>query len=152
MFVGVFLGIEGIFAAAGLDQWLLALFASRIRDFTIDAYALTLLLFICTSLLIFIIPYYTLCIVLSIVMMPVAQALGYHPFIPVVTILIATDHSLVPRINATYMTLYYATDGELFTHQQARPVLLLEGALRLAALLISIPVWDRMGLLTRPIF
>ena len=43
--------------------------------------------------------------------------------------------------------VYFASEGDLFTHVQARWPLVIEGLLRPTALLLSVPVWQLMGLM-----
>ena len=59
----------------------------------------------------------------------------------------AGDHTIVPYVNSGYAIIYFASEGDLFTHAQARVPLILEGGYRLAALLLSVPVWQLMGLM-----
>jgi hypothetical protein len=49
--------------------------------------------------------------------------------------------------NPGYAMVYFASEGELFTHAQARWPLVLEALLRPVALLLSVPVWQLMGLM-----
>jgi hypothetical protein len=85
--------------------------------------------------------------ILALVTMPIAEGLGFHPFIPVIVALIAGDHTIVPYVNSGYAILYFASEGDLFTHAQARGPLVIEGLLRPVALLLSVPVWQLMGLM-----
>ena len=51
--------------------------------------------------------------------------------------LIAGDHTILPYVNSGYAIVYFASEGELFTHAQARWPLVLEGVLRPVALLLE---------------
>jgi hypothetical protein len=65
----------------------------------------------------------------------------------VLVALIAGDHTILPYVNSGYAIVYFASEGDLFTHAQARWLLVLEGLLRPVALLLSVPVWQLMGLM-----
>jgi hypothetical protein len=93
------------------------------------------------------VPWMTASILLALVTMPIADGLGFHPFIAVLVVLIAGNHTLVPYVNPGYLMLYFASEGELFTHPQARLPLALETLYRGLALLVSVPVWQLAGLL-----
>ena len=95
----------------------------------------------------FIVPWMTACTLLALVTMPLAEGLGFHPFIPVLVALVAGDHTILPYVNSGYAITYFASEGELFTHAQARPMLWLEALFRLLALLLSVPIWQLMGLM-----
>ena len=42
---------------------------------------------------------------------------------------------------------YFASEGELFSHAQARWPLMLESLYRIVGLLASVPVWRLMGMM-----
>jgi hypothetical protein len=65
----------------------------------------------------------------------------------VLVTLIASDHTFLPYVNVGYSLLYFASDGELFSHAQARAPLMVEAVIRLAALVASVPVWQLAGFL-----
>ena len=98
-------------------------------------------------LLHFFVPWMTASTILALVTMPLAEGLGFHPFIPVIVILIAGDHTIVPYVNTSYAMFYFATEGELFSHAQARRFLIVEAAIRFVACVVSVPVWQLMGML-----
>jgi hypothetical protein len=95
----------------------------------------------------FFVPWMTASTIIALVAMPIAEGLGFHPFIPVLVALIAGDHTIVPYVNSGYAIIYFASEGELFTHAQARLPLVLEGVYRLVALILSVPAWQLMGLM-----
>jgi divalent anion:Na+ symporter, DASS family len=89
----------------------------------------------------------TLATLLALVTMPLAEGLGIHPFVPLLVTLIASDHTFLPYVNVVYSLLYFASDGELFSHAQARWPLMVEALIRLVALVASVPAWRFAGLL-----
>jgi hypothetical protein len=52
-----------------------------------------------------------------------------------------------PYVNSGYAIIYFASEGELFSHAQARRPLLLEAGYRIVGLLASVPVWQLVGLM-----
>jgi hypothetical protein len=95
----------------------------------------------------FLVPWMTLATVLVLVTIPLAGGLGVHPFVPLLVSLIASDHTFLPYVNVGDSMLYFASDGELFSHAQARRPLMVEALIRLLALVASVPVWRLMGFL-----
>jgi hypothetical protein len=138
VYSGIILSLGEVFAALGIDAWLGAL----VRD-GMPAMADSALAF----LLRFLVPWMTLATVLALVTIPVAEGLGIHPFVPVLVALVASDHTFLPYVNAGYSLLYFASDGELFSHAQARVPLMVETLIRVLALVASVPAWQLAGLL-----
>jgi hypothetical protein len=85
---------------------------------------------------------------LTIALAPVATASGIDPWVVAIVALVAGMGFFLPYQNTMYLALYHATGGQLFTHAQARPLALANGALTLVALCGSVPVWQAMGLLS----
>ena len=63
-----------------------------------------------------------------------------------VVVLVAGDHTVCPYVHSGDPILYFASEGELFTHAQARRPLGLEAVYRIVGLLVSVPVWRLIGL------
>ena len=65
----------------------------------------------------------------------------------VLVALCAGDHTFVGYVNSGYPMTYFASEGELFSHAQARWPLMLESLYRIVGLLASVPVWRLMGMM-----
>jgi hypothetical protein len=115
--------------------------------FVVNPYGFVLVVALIAFVLHFFVPWMTASTLLALVTMPIAKGLGFHPFIPVLVALIAGDHTLVPYVNSGYPIMYFASEGELFSHAQARRPLVLESGFRVVALLVSVPVWQLAGLM-----
>ena len=64
----------------------------------------------------FFVPWMTASTILALVAMPIAAGIGIHPFIPVLVVLCAGDHAIVPYVNSGYAMTYFASAGTLFSH------------------------------------
>jgi di/tricarboxylate transporter len=147
VYFGVLLSLGNVFAALGIDEWLAGMVRGGLPDFVANPYGFVLIVAAIAFGLHFFVPWMTASILLALVTMPIADGLGFHPFIAVLVVLIAGNHTLVPYVNPGYLMLYFASEGELFTHPQARLPLALESFYRGFALLVSVPVWQLAGLL-----
>jgi di/tricarboxylate transporter len=147
VYAGVILSLGGVFTMLGIDTWLADLVRSGMPAWVANPYGFVLVVALVAFVLHFFVPWMTASTLLALVTMPIAEALGFHPFIAVLVALIGGDHTVVPYLNSSYAITYFASEGELFTHAQARPMLWLEALFRLLALLLSVPVWQLMGLL-----
>jgi hypothetical protein len=147
VYAGVILSLGNVFATLHVDAWLTSLVQSGMPAIVRNPYAFVLTISIIAFVLHFFVPWMTASTIIALIAMPIAEGLGFHPFIPVLVALIAGDHTIVPYVNSGYAITYFTSEGELFTHAQARGPLILESLLRPVALLLSVPVWQLMGLM-----
>ncbi len=147
VYSGVILSLGNVFMRLHIDTWLTSMVQGGMPGIVRNPYGFVFAIALLAFVLHFFVPWMTASTILALVGMPLAEGLGFHPFIPVLVALIAGDHTLLPYVNSGYAILYFASEGELFTHAQARWPLICESVLRLAAPLVSVPVWQLMGLL-----
>ena len=147
VYSGVILSLGNVFTTLHIDVWLTSLVQSGMPAMVRNPYGFVLTISIIAFVLHFFVPWMTASTIIALVAMPIAEGLGFNPFIPVIVALIAGDHTILPYVNSGYAIVYFASEGDLFTHAQARWPLVLEGLLRPVALLLSVPVWQLMGLM-----
>jgi CRP-like cAMP-binding protein/di/tricarboxylate transporter len=147
VYSGVILSLGAVFSTLGLDTWLTSLVQRGLPPLIVNPYGFVLVVALIAFVLHFFVPWMTASTLLALVTMPVAEGLGFHPFIPVLVALVAGDHTVLPYVNSGYAILYFASEGDLFSHAQARWVLVLEALYRIAALLLAVPVWRLVGLM-----
>lgn len=94
----------------------------------------------------FLLPWQTAVPLLTVALTPFAQEAGVSPWIMALIALKAGNIFLLPYMNAYYLTLYYGTEENAFTHAQARPFAWAYIAIVLAAFLLSLPYWHLLGL------
>jgi hypothetical protein len=147
VYSGVILSLGPVFSTLGLDAWLTALVQGGMPPLIHNPYGFVLVVAAIAFVLHFFVPWMTACTLLALVTMPLAEGLGFHPFIPVLVALVAGDHTVLPYVNSGHAILYFASEGELFSHAQARRPLVLEAVYRIVALLAAVPVWRVLGLM-----
>jgi di/tricarboxylate transporter len=147
VYSGVILSLGNVFGVLHIDAWLLSLVQSGMPALVRNPYGFVLIVALIAFALHFFVPWMTASTLLALVTMPLAEGLGFHPFIAVVVVLVAGDHTVFPYVNSGYPILYFASEGELFSHAQARRPLMLEAVYRLVGLLVSVPVWQLIGLM-----
>jgi DASS family divalent anion:Na+ symporter len=147
VYSGVILSLGNVFTTLRIDVWLTSLVERGMPGFIANPYGFVVVVAGVAFVMHFFVPWMTASTILALVTMPIAEGLGFHPFIPVLVALIAGDHTLVPYVNSGYPLTYYASEGELFTHEQARWPLMLEAGYRLLACVASVPVWQLAGLM-----
>jgi di/tricarboxylate transporter len=147
VYSGVILSLGNVFSALQIDAWLSGLVRSGMPAMVTNRYGFVLALALASFALRFIVPWMTASTLLVLVAIPVAEGLGFHPFIPALVILMAGDHTFLPYINLGYSLVYFGSDGQLFSHAQARWPLMMESLIRIAAIVASVPAWQVLGLL-----
>jgi CRP-like cAMP-binding protein/di/tricarboxylate transporter len=147
IYSGVVLSFSDVFAAQGIDAWLSGVVRSGMPGFVTNPYGFIVVVAGISFVLHFFVPWMTASTILALVTMPLAEGLGFHPFIPVIVILFAGDHTIVPYVNTSYAMFYFATEGELFSHAQARMFLVVEAILRFLVCLACVPIWQLVGMM-----
>ena len=146
LFYGVLMSLGGVMSSLGIDTWIGGLARGMLADVIGDPYAFVPGLAIICTILRFIFPKVTLAAMMALIAVPIASAAGYHPLVPVITLVLASDHSALPYVNETYPVMLNASEGHLFSNAQARIPLMVETVLRILAAWASVPVWHAMGL------
>jgi CRP-like cAMP-binding protein len=147
VYSGVILSLGEVFSTLRIDAWLMGVVQQGMPGMVRNPYGFVLAVALIAFALHFFVPWMTASTILALVTMPIADGLGFHPFVPVLVALIAGDHTLLPYVNSGYAIMYFASEGDLFTRAQSRWPLVVETLARLAAVLVSVPVWQLMGLL-----
>ena len=83
--------------------------------------------------------------ILSIV--PLSAAIGIHPFVIALVLLVSVNPWIVPYQNSIYLNMLESTEGKLFTHKQARPLAFMQVGAVLLAIIIAIPWWRFIGMI-----
>jgi DASS family divalent anion:Na+ symporter len=86
-------------------------------------------------------------VLLTIVMVPPAAAIGINPWVIGIIALTATNIWILPYQSTIYLALYSGVDGRLFSHEQIRAIAVVYAAAILLGVLVSVPFWRAMGLM-----
>jgi di/tricarboxylate transporter len=147
IYYGVLMSLGTVLASVKVDTWLTDMVGGLLEKTLANPYGFVFTVATLGAALRFVVPWTTLCSLLALVTMPLAISVGYHPLVPVLVLLIATDHTFFPFINEAYFTMHHASDGYMFGHKQVRYALWAEAALRIVVLTASVPLWRMMGLM-----
>ncbi len=77
--------------------------------------------------------------------MPYGQEMGIHPGVVLITILAAGECFILSCQDGPYQIAYSSTNGQAFTHMQARKVLALRFLATVLAIAIRVPYWKLLG-------
>jgi len=79
-------------------------------------------------------------------LLPVTSALGIHPLVAGLVILVSLNPWLLPHQNMMYLILLQKTERRLFSHDQTLKLAFVHICIVMAAVALSIPYWRREGL------
>ncbi|MBI2325240.1 MAG: TRAP transporter large permease subunit, partial [Chloroflexi bacterium] len=99
-------------------------------------------------LLRFILPSRVTMLLMALVAMPAAPALGVSPWVAGVVVLLASNTWILPYQGLEYLLLRDGTKGESFTDAQGTRMGIALAAVRLVAIAASVPYWAALGLIT----
>ena len=103
------LSLGNVFTTLHIDRWLTSLVESGMPAMVTNPYGFVLTISILAFVLHFFVPWMTASTIIALVAMPIAEGLGFHPFIPVLVALIAGDHTILPYVNSGYAIVYFAS-------------------------------------------
>ncbi len=148
MFLGVLLGVGGVFRAAGLDRWIggaLAPLAHAAGTPGVFILLLTLGIFACRL----VVPQIPALYLLLVALVPAAPTVGISGWAVGLVVLLATYTWLHPRQSDYARLARQITREEMFTDREGIAVGVGVTLLALLAIAVSIPYWRALGLLPR---
>jgi anion transporter len=146
LYLGVLIGLGDVFVAVGLDQWLAARLTAVLGPLTHGAPQFVLALTLCAFALSLVVRWQAASVLLTLMLTPVAAALGINPWVVGIVALVATNTWFLPYQSTIYLALYYGMDAT-FTHRQVRPIAWANAVAVLAGVALSMPYWRALGLL-----
>jgi divalent anion:Na+ symporter, DASS family len=84
---------------------------------------------------------------MTLILVPVGHNLGIHPGVILLTILAASECFFLPYQDGPYQLAYSSTDGQAFSHAQARKILAARFLATTLAITLSVPYWKLLGLI-----
>jgi di/tricarboxylate transporter len=143
---GMLAGISEVFSRTQVDQWLARAIVGSVGGLAgtpaLFILVLTLLCFIVS----FVLRWQAAAPLITIALAPVAAAKGISPLVIGLVALIGCNTFFLPYQSTTYLALYHGTGGDVFSHEQARPVAIAYAVFSLIALIASVYIWRCMGL------
>lgn len=146
---GVLLGSGAVLQRAGIDVWLAATLAPVAGAAAHPGVAVVGLA-LAVVLLRFVLPSRVTMLLMALVAMPAAPALGISPWVAGIVVLLAANTWVLPYQGLEYLLLRDATRGESFSDAQGTRMGIALTAVRLVAIAASVPYWMALGLI-RPI-
>jgi DASS family divalent anion:Na+ symporter len=146
VFFGVITSLATVFDALKIDDWLGASLSAPVALLGGNALVFCIALTLLGYVLAFVVRWQAAAPLLTLVAMPIAGAVGVHPFLVALISLVSTQVWFLPSQSTVYLALYHGS-GELFTHQGVRKLAWAWGGLVLLSIAAAVPVWKMMGLI-----
>lgn len=148
IFIGCVLGLANVFAHLGIDTWIVGSCAPAFTMLAQNAYLLVVGICIITIALRFIIVSEMAYInIFMAFMVPLALSFGVSPWVVGVCVYAVVNPWFVLYQNPIYLSAYYATEGKMASQSSSAAYCALYLAICICGLLISVPLWQSMGLL-----
>ena len=146
LFFGILLGSGLVIQQSGLDRWLGSVLRP-LADAAGHPGVVVMGLALVVLLVRFVLPSRPTMLLMSLVAMPAAPALGLSPWIAGFIALSVSNTWILPYQGFEYLLLRDATRGEMFDDAQGTRMGIALTAVRLVAIAASIPYWQALGLL-----
>jgi len=100
-----------------------------------------------TMLVRFVLPSRPTMLLLALAVVPAAPQLGISPWLAGLTVLLSANIWIFPYQGLEYLIAREATGGRAFDDRQGTRIGAALTAVRLVAIVLSVPIWKLMGLL-----
>ena len=148
IFIGTMFGLSGVFAEAGIQDWLVSVAGPMFEALAGNPYLFVLGIGILTIAMRFLIV--SEVAYLNIVMpflVPLALAAGVNPWVVGFAMYACISPWFVIYQNSVYLPALYSVDGKMVRHADVAKYSFVYLVICLAGLAISVPYWQAIGLM-----
>lgn len=148
IFIGCVLGLAEVFAELGIDSWIIGSCEAAFSLLANNAYLLVIGICLMTILLRFIIVSEMAYInIFMAFIVPLAISFGISPWVIGVCVYAVVNPWFALYQNPIYLSAYYATEGKMANQAQSATYCALYLLICICGLLVSIPLWQALGLI-----
>ncbi len=147
VFFGVLLGTDEVLREAGLGKALTDAIV-ELRTVASDPAVLLVIVALLVTASRFVLPSRPAMFLLSLALVPAAPQLGISPWLVGFVVLVTANMWIFPYQGLEYLITRDATRGEAFTDRDGMVMGAALAGVRLAAIVVSIPYWRAVGLLS----
>lgn len=148
IFIGCVLGLADVFAALGIDRWIIGSCTPAFAVLAQNPYLFVVGICVATIALRFVIVSEMAYInIFMAFMVPLALTLGINPWVIGVCVYAVVNPWFVLYQNPIYLSAYYATEGKMAKQSSSAAYCAVYLAICIAGLLVSVPLWQYLGLI-----
>lgn len=147
MFIGGIINLGIAIPALKIDEWISKAAGPFIAPILANLYLFIIVLCLAMYLIRFLLVSFTATTaIFTVLLTPFAMQAGINPWIIAFTVYVSTNIWFAFYQNSTFITAFYAVNGEMVTHRQMFPLAVAYSAISIIALLLSIPLWQYLYL------
>ena len=146
IFYGVALSLSGLFEGLRLDEIVAEPAGARLAEVGISGPVFVLFVGLLTVLVRSLLAADQAVILLGLALIPIASAVGVHPWLVVIAILTFALSWHVVAQTPEYLVAHVASEGRLYSHGQARRAAFAYVVVAFTALTLCLPYWRLLGL------
>lgn len=148
VFVGIAMGLASVFSTAGIQDWVVATAGPAFESLAGNPYAFVLGAAVITIAVRFVIVSEIAYLnIVMVFLVPLCVGVGINPWIAGFAMYAVISPWFVLYQTATYLAAYYSVDGKMAHHADLAKYCVLYTLISMAALAVSVPYWQWMGLL-----
>ena len=146
-FYGCILNFGTVCSVHGIDKWLSAALQPVVLPFAGNPYLFAIVLSLAVYAVRFMFCSWVAPVtILGMVFIPLGPSVGIHPWVVGMMVFTCIDIFVLRYQNFPYITSYAATD-DMASHKDVFPLALLRAGTGILGTLISIPIWQVLGLI-----
>ncbi len=147
-YLGAVLSLTSVVRQLGVDTWLIHQLTPLLEPLAARPALFLLVMGLAVFAARFILPSFPLVSLLTLTIIPVAANAGINPLALVLVICTTVTVWFLPYQSTCYLALYFGTKEKAFTHGQVRLLAWSYGVIYLLAILVALPYWWLLGLLS----
>jgi CRP-like cAMP-binding protein/di/tricarboxylate transporter len=146
IFYGVALSLSNLVEGLRLNKIVAEPAGARLAELGISGPVFVLFVALLTVLVRSVLPADQAVVLLGLALIPIAGAVGVHPWLVVIAILTLALSWHVVAQTPEYLVAHVASEGRLYSHAQARRAAFAYLVVAFTALALSLPYWHLLGL------
>jgi DASS family divalent anion:Na+ symporter len=147
-YLGAVLSLTSVVRQLGVDTWLINQLTPLLEPLAARPALFLLDMALAVFAARFILPSFPLVSLLTLTVIPVAANAGINPLALVLVICTTVTVWFLPYQSTCYLALYFGTKEKAFSHSQVRLLAWSYGLIYLLAILVALPYWWLLGLLS----
>jgi len=147
IFIGAIINLGSVLPALNIDKWI-AQIASPMITLTISNIYLFIicLCFVIYAIRFVLVSFTATTAIFTVLLVPFALQSGINPWVMGFIVYASTNVWFTFYQNSTFLTCFYAVEGEMVTHSQMVPLSFVYCAISIVAFLLSVPLWQYLDL------
>ena len=145
LFFGIVNSIGAVSIYLKIDNWFLSLVGPILTRFSLGPLGFLTVVTLMVSIARLFLRKDAVVILFTLSIVPLGKSIGIHPGVVLLTIVMACGCFFLQYQDSPYQIAYSSTNGQAFSHVQARKILVAKFIATLIGLALSVPYWKMLG-------